>query len=117
MPPPIPLLETRIKTLNSVVTNRDQQHLVDEALQQAKGEWPTALASLKDKLPTAALKNVALAHSLADWSGDNVPVVKAIAGQAGLANLRDVALRFNVEKVTALADPNAVSENIATHEN
>jgi hypothetical protein len=57
------------------------------------------------------LQKVALAQSLADWSGDNVPVVKAVlAAQPDLTNLRDVALRYNVEKLTALVNPKAVPE-------
>ena len=104
-------IETRIKTLNTVLTEKHDRQTVDEALRAANGDMPAALASLKGKLPGAALQKVALAHSLAVWSDDHVSVVKALSGQADITNLRDVALRFNVEKLTALVDPNIVPAN------
>jgi hypothetical protein len=72
---------------------------------------PAALASLKGKLPGAALQKLALVHSLAVWSDAHVSAVKALSGPADITNLRDVALRFNVEKLTALVDPNTVPAN------
>ena len=104
-------IETRIKTLNTVLTEKHDRQTVDEALRAANGDMPAALASLKGKLPGAALQKVALAHSLAVWSDDHVSVVKALSGQADITNLRDVALHFNVEKLTALVDPNTVPAN------
>src|SRR5579864_3423081 len=101
-------LEARIKSLNSVLTDKHDRQTVDQALRAANGDMPAALASLKDKLPEAALQKVALAHSLAVWSDDHVSVVKAISRQADITSLRDVALGFNVEKLTALVDPNSV---------
>jgi hypothetical protein len=106
-------LETRINALNAVLTTKEHQEAVDEALQAVNGDWPTALASLKDKLPAPALQKVALAYSLAVWSDDNIPVVTALAGQPDVTNLRDVALRFNVDKLTALVDPEVVPETTA----
>jgi hypothetical protein len=59
----------------------------------------------------SSFKKVALAHSLAGWTGDNVPVVKAVfAAQPDLASLRDLALHFNVDKLAALVDPEALPE-------
>ena len=106
-------LENRIKTLNTVLTEKNDRQTVDEALRAANGDMPAALASLKGKLPDAALQKVALAHSLAVLSDDHVSVVKALSGQADITNLRDVALRFNVEKLTALVDPNTVPADTA----
>ena len=106
-------LETRIKTLNTVLTEKHDRQTVDEALRAANGDMPAALESLKGKLPDAALQKVGLAHSLAVLSDDHVSVVKALSGQAGITNLRDVALRFNVEKLTALVDPEAVPADTA----
>ena len=63
-------LEARIKTLNTVLTEKHDRQTVDEALRAAKGDMSAALESLKGKLPDAALKKVALAHSLAVWSDD-----------------------------------------------
>jgi hypothetical protein len=100
-----------IDTLNAVLATKEDKQAVETELQAAKGDWTAALANLKDKLPKASFKKVALAQSLAEWSGDHVPVVKAVlAAQPDLANLRDLALRFNVDKLAALVDPKAVPE-------
>lgn len=104
-------LETRIKTLNTVLTEKRDRQTVDEALRAANGDMPAALESLKGKLPDAALQKVTFAHSLAVLSDDHVSVVKTLSAQAGITNLRDVALRFNVEKLTALVDPHLVPAN------
>src|SRR5262245_51302764 len=110
MPLQSPNLKTRIKTVNVVLSNKDQQKAVDRALQAASGDWSAAKASLKDKLPAAALRRIDLAHVLAAWSEDNVPIVKALAVDPDIKNLRDVALRYNVAKLAELVDPAAVPE-------
>jgi len=104
-------LEARIKTLHAVLTKKGDRQIVAKALRAADGDMPAALASLKDKLPEAALQKVALAHSLAVLSGDNVSIVKALATNPEVKSLRDVALRFNVEKLSALLDPEALPED------
>ena len=104
-------LETRIKTLKTVLTEKHDRQIVDEALRAANGDMPAALESLKGKLPDAALQKVALAHSLAVLSDDHVSVVKALSGQADITNLRDVALHFNVKKLAALVDSKTVPAN------
>jgi len=101
-------LDTRIKSLNTVLPDKHERQAVDEALRAAKGDLPAALASLKGRLPTAALQRVNFAHSLADWSDDHAPVVKALSGQADITNLRDVALQFNVDKLAGLVDTQAL---------
>ena len=101
-------IEARIKTLNTVLTETHDRQTVDEALRATNGDIPAALASLKGKLPGAALQKVALAHALAVWADDHVLVVKALSREADITNLRDAALRFNVEQLTALVDPNIV---------
>ena len=106
-------LETRIKALNTVLTKKKDRQTVTKALRAANGDMAAALSSLKGKLPKAALQKVALAHSLAVLSDDHVSLVKALSGKPGITNLRDVALRFNVEKLTALVDAKAVPENTA----
>jgi hypothetical protein len=106
-------IETRINTLNAVLTKKAEQQVVSDALTISNGDWEAALTTLTAQLPNTSLQKVALAHTLAAWSNDNVPVVQAIAGQPGLSNLRDVALNFNVEKLAALVDPQVVPENIA----
>jgi Tc toxin complex TcA C-terminal TcB-binding domain/ABC toxin N-terminal region/Neuraminidase-like domain/Putative peptidoglycan binding domain len=95
-----------------LVEKKDQQLLATE-LQAAKGDWAVALASLKDKLPPALHAKVTLAHSVAVWSDNNAPVVKAFTQQPGVTNLRDVALGFNVEKLAALVEPKDVPASIA----
>src|SRR5258708_40197317 len=92
-------LEARIKSLNTVLTEKHDRHTLDEALRAANGDVSVVLASLKGKLPDAALQRVALAHSLAAWSDDHISVVKALSGQTDITNLRDVALHFNIEKL------------------
>ena len=57
-------LETRIKTLNTVLTEKHDRQTVDEALRAANGDMPAALESLKGKLPDATLQKVVFAHSL-----------------------------------------------------
>lgn len=103
--------EIRINTLSAVLSTKEEREAVKTEYLAAKGDWAAALASLKGKLPEASLKKAALAHSLAVWSDDNVPVVKAVlAAQPDLASLRDLALGFNVEKLTALLEPQVVPE-------
>jgi hypothetical protein len=104
-------LAARIKTLNTVLTKKKDRDAVAKALRAANGDMSTALASLKGKLPEAVLQKVALAHSLADLSNDHVPLVKAITAEADITTLRDVALQFNVEKLSALVDPHAIPPN------
>lgn len=106
-------LDTRIDALKAVLTNEEHQQAVDAAIRAANGDVPTALSSLKERLPEDSLKKVALAHSLADLLDDNIPAVKAIAEQPDVTNLRDVALRFNAERLAAIVDTQAVPEAIA----
>lgn len=106
-------LQTRIETLRTVLSQQREQDAVSEALRGTEGDWPKALAGLKEKqeLPAETLRKLALAHSLAVWSDDEVPLVKALTDDPAVASLRDVALHFNVEKLAALVDPHAVPEN------
>lgn len=105
-------LETRINTIKNVLSHEKHQQAVDSALRATNGDMPAALTNLTKKLPAAALQKIALAHSLADWSEDHIPIVKTLAEQPELKNLRDVALHFNVEKLAALIDPTTLPENI-----
>ena len=105
-------LDTRIKSLNAVLSKKHERKVVDEALRTAKGDMPTALASLKGKLSGAALQKVALAHSLAAWSDDHVSVVEKLFAHAGITSLRDVALNFDVKKLAELVDLKAAPGNI-----
>ena len=103
-----PAIKTRIETLTAVLTNKTDKNAVSKALQQANGDWSIALASLTEKkFPEEALRTVALANSLADWTDDNVKLVTTLVGRPGVTNLRDVALDFNVAGLTKLVDPAA----------
>ncbi len=108
-------IKTRINTLNAVLTYKTHREKVDRALRAAKGDWSAALSSLQGKRKRKAnwLRTADLAHSLADWSDDHIPLVQALSKQPEVTSLRDVALRFNVEKLAALVDPQAVPKNMA----
>ena len=58
-------------------------------------------------------KKVVLAHLLAVWSDENVPVVKTLGVLPDVNSLGDVALNDNVEKVAAVVDPQAVPEKVS----
>jgi len=103
-------LEKWVNVLNSVLTKKDDQDVVSNALQEAQGDWTVAVASLKDKLPDATVQKLDLTHSLADWSGDNMPIVNTLVKQADVSSMRDVALQFNVDKLAAVIDPITIPE-------
>lgn len=108
-------IKTRMKTLKSVMIDAQNEKTVSEALNEANGDWPKALIVLKDKkeVPAETLQRLDLAHSLADWSSDHVPVVKALADNTTVKSMSDVALYFNVEKLTALVDSDSLPEDVA----
>ena len=100
--------ETRIKSLNVVLADKGKRKLVEKALTDARGDWPVALEVLKKaNLSEDSLNRLEFAHSLADLSRDNVRLIKTVVKEKKLANLRDVALGFNVEGLTRLMDPAA----------
>jgi hypothetical protein len=105
--------KARINTLNAVIEAKKDQQALSAALTSAKGDWTKALGNLKKKLPAGALQRVTVAHSLAAWADDHVPVVKALADQDGITNLRDVALQFNTAKLTAMIDAKALPADTA----
>ena len=108
-------IQTRMKTLKSVITDSVHEKAVSYALNEASGDWPKALASLTEKkvVPPETLIKLDLAHTLADWSSDHVTIVKALANDATVTSLRDVALRFNNDKLTAMVDSASAPENTA----
>lgn len=113
MPAPSFNLETRIKTLNAVLAKKDEQHAVQHELEAARGDWATALTKLHEQLPAAALQRLTFAHTLAEWSGDNLPVMKALTKQPQVTNLRDVALNFNAAKLAELVEAKEVPDGVA----
>ena len=59
-------IEARVKSLNAALAEKHGQ-AVGKAFRAANGDMSVALTSLNGKLPAAALKKVALAHTLAVW--------------------------------------------------
>jgi hypothetical protein len=110
MPPQPPALKTRLKTLNAILTSKKDREIVKKALETTEGDFAKALPKLEAKLSDTALKKVSFAHSLAGLSEDHLPFVKALINDPEIRSLRDVALRFNAEKLTALVDPKALPE-------
>ena len=111
-------IRTRAKTLNAILVDRKHKSAVSVALNEARGDWPKALASLteKRKVPRKTLRKLNLAHSLADWSSDNAPVVKSLADDPDVNSLREVALRYNAEKLAnlaSLADLKSIPKHVA----
>ena len=106
-------LETRINTINTVLTHEEHQKAVDSAMRAANGDMTTAIKNLTEKLPSASLQTIALAHSLAELSDDHMPIVKALTEHPDVNNLRDVALNFNVEKLAALVDLKTIPKSTA----
>lgn len=104
-------LETRINALNAVLTNNKHQQAVETALRDASGDISVAFENLQKTLPKAALQKITLAQSLADWSDDNIPLVTTLTEHPDVNNLRDVALHFNVERLTALVNPEVVPQS------
>ena len=104
---PIFNVETRIRALKAILPGAGEQNIVEKTITDAGGDWSVALKELKTKLPAASLSKLEFAHSVAELSADNVAVVKALAEDPKVAHLRDVALRFNVEGLIKLVDPNA----------
>ncbi len=114
-------LETRIKVLNTVLTKQEQR-VVDTALREANGDLPTALSNIEKKLSESEeqkqkasklLPRVNLAYSLADLSEDNEPIVRTISERPEINNLRDMALNFNVARLTEIVDPQSVPQTIS----
>jgi len=102
-------IEIRINALNSVLTNEEQKQAVNEALNNSQGDISAAFKSLQETLPEDSLKKVTLANSLADWSDNNIPLVKALTEHPNVNSLRDVARDFNVENLANLVNPQVVS--------
>src|SRR5262245_22431215 len=106
-------LTARLKTLNVVLVDKKDQKAVKNALQTNNGDLSATLESLKGKLPDVTLQKVAFAYSMAELSGDNMSIVKAVVVQPDISTLRDVALKYNPEELAGLIDDKAVPANMA----
>ena len=103
----------RIATLKAVLSKEEENNKLNKELKDAKDDWDVAMGKLDTELCEESLKKVELANVLADWPDDNVPLVKAFDKDPKVNSLRDVALRFNVEKLAANVDPKDVPETVA----
>ncbi len=72
----------------------------------------SATLSSLEAQPPELLQKVALAYSLADLSEDNEPIVRAIAEDSEINDLRDMALKFNVARLAAIVDTQTLPETI-----
>jgi len=102
----------RINAINAVITDKEQQKLVIMEYKKSNGDWAVALSDLQSKLTPVTFQKVTFAHSLAEWSDDHLPLVKAITSTPNMANLRDVALNFNTQKLVVYVDPKAVPDTV-----
>src|SRR5262245_56290183 len=100
-------ITARIEAVKAVLSDEDHRKLVEE-LENVNDDLDAAVPGLKLKLTEDAFQKVELARKLAEWSEDHLSLVKAIADTPGMANLRDVALNFNAEKLVIHADPPAL---------
>jgi hypothetical protein len=104
-------LENRINSLKAVLANTVEQEAISTELQATNGDFAAAVENLQARLPENSFNKVVLAHSLADWSNDNMSMVTALTAHRRVNNLRDVARYFNVEKLAELIDAQAIPEN------
>src|SRR5882672_830826 len=117
MPLPNSNITAITEVVKAVLSDKDQQKLVDGELKKFNGDWAAALPVLQSKLTPAAFQKVAFAQTLVEWSDDNLSLVKAIASTPNMTDLRDVALNFNAEKLVIHVDPRAVPETVAGNAN
>jgi hypothetical protein len=104
-------LETRISSLKAVLSDQKHQQAVETAFKEANGDTTAALEKLvKKKLPKETLKNITLANTIADWSDDDMTLVTALTANPAVNSLRDIALNFNVEGLTALMAQQIVAQ-------
>ena len=84
-------VEDELKNENSFLEldplDREGNKLLADATNSANGDWSQALAALRATMPDA-VDRLTLAHSLAEWSGDNASIVKAFVVSNDVANLR-----------------------------
>ena len=113
MPKQSDAVQTRINTLKAVLSSDRDRQAVSAALHSAQGDWMKAVETLKGQLSDAAFQKVTLAHSLANWSGDNPRLVKTLANTDGIASLRDVALNYATDKLATMIDPAQVPAGTA----
>jgi hypothetical protein len=97
-------LEDTIKFFNSVLTTKAHRDAVSKALTEAEGDVNAAVENLRDELPESSWKKVDLARSLEDWSGLNIPVLKALVKDTKVDSLRDIALNYDVEKLVKIVN-------------
>jgi hypothetical protein len=95
----------RISALTAVLEDATQKQAVDSALRDAGGDFGQARAQLEANLPPTAIKKLALANTLAEWSDNNVNLVSTLTADPDVESLRDVAARYNVTDLAKLLAP------------
>jgi len=105
-------LELRIDIICAVLTNPIDRHSVATEFRAADGDASVALANLTEKLSPPAHKKLSLAHSLADWTGDNLALVSHFVEQDNISDLRDVALHYSAERLAAVVDPHDIPASV-----
>jgi hypothetical protein len=110
MSPEFKNVDVRIKTLNAVLEKKTHQKTVKAALETSSGDMAAALDNLKSRLPASALERLEQAYLFADWSDDNVPLVKALVNDPAVRYLRDVALCYDAESLAALIDDKTIAD-------
>jgi hypothetical protein len=98
-------LAARVDAITSGIADNQLRMDVKTALLDAGGRWNVALSTLQNRMPQGVLETVTFAHTIADASGSNVEVVKALTSMPQ----RDAALSFNVTRLIDLMAPNAVA--------
>jgi len=96
----------RLDTIKKVIGDKEISAKVETSYAEAKGNWTEALNSLKTEgLDAATLGKLDLAHSLAEVTGNNTALVKAIASQPNVNTVRDVALNNDAAAIAAMINP------------
>jgi hypothetical protein len=97
-------LEARFNALKAALSDISHQKILENELQEEKGDWATASASLKYKLPPQSIQRLNIADLITTAVGDKPEVVKAILSYPDIKTPRDLA-NLNVDKLTALIAP------------
>lgn len=105
---------TRLNILSKVIPNNEIASKVATAFAGNKGNWAATLAELKnDSIPPAELQKVNLAHSFADITSDNEPLVNSFMNLPAINNLRDFALTHDTSAIASLIADDAIPKGTA----
>lgn len=93
--------------LTAALPDENEQHAVDSALRESGGDWRRTLDTLRDTpLPETSLQRLTLAHTLAEWTHDHEPLVRAVLhGDPSVTTIDDVARHYGLQRLAELVDP------------